>query len=894
MKQGYHAGDAGNVRSNCTVPAAEPVVEISDSGTEAFALWGEDETLILCNDAFRRLCGNASDTLKPGTEFQEFVANLVRCNAVTQVSDWNDDWIGERLARFRSPKGPFLQHGADGHWYRVREERMDTGHTMTIAVDITVQNQRAAKDREKTRMLESVFEAIPSLISVKDPQGCFLQVNKALTDRMLVPAWKHIGRTTKEVYATQSPTEIQRLTQQAVAAKRPILNIERMPDAIVSDGILISNIIPVMDKNTQVEFIVTVAHDITELKRNEEELDTQKNLFHSILDSIDAGVALKDGQGRYIMVNKRLAEVANMAAEDFVGKRASDLFSGPLGTELDTLTMEIAETGKPVQGLEITIPRSGKTYAHYMNPIAGADGKIDQIVTVQIDVTERNDAQNAMAKQRQMLQHIIDNIPARIAMRDKELRFVFANNGVAEAYSFELDDIIGKNFAEVFGDKENELEEMIKSVMATGQPVLGFERPARFNPDIVLRRNVIPIYGESGELEHVMTVSIDVSDRKRAEDELARQKDLLQQMVDAMPLSMSLKDAGNRFVLVNAQLAKNTNMPASDFIGKTTKEIFGDAYADRQEEWIQQVRTAGLPILNIEHESLIRNGEHFLQSIVPILSKDGDIELIATLSANITDRKRVEAELEEHRANLSELVDARTNELRNTQDELVSAERLATIGRMIATVSHELRNPLGTITTSVEILSETAKAKNEPLPRAFGRIERAAQRCLRIIEDLLQHTRTPEVYKQRLCIGDWCRTFHDDLAAPNGVEIVLNVQTNIEIDFDPDRMHQVMFNLLQNAWQAMTEAASSKPVIRIDIAERSGTVELRITDTGPGIPPENRDKIFEPLFSSKSLGYGLGLPLVKQLVELHDGKLYLADSGAGAEFVIELPCISTA
>ncbi len=232
-------------------------------------------------------------------------------------------------------------------------------------------------------------------------------------------------------------------------------------------------------------------------------------------------------------------------------------------------------------------------------------------------------------------------------------------------------------------------------------------------------------------------------------------------------------------------------------------------------------------------------------------------------------------------------------ESRRLAAELLQQERLSALGQLTATVAHELRNPLSAIRNTVYTFKELAASKSLNLDRPIERVERSIARCDRIIGELLDFTRVRDLHKSVASFDKWLGEVLNDQKLPPGITLVRNLSApGHAIAFDSDRLRQVVINLIDNAAQAMStvDKAASNGRIVVTTAARLNAFELVIADNGPGIPAENLAKVFEPLFSTKSFGTGLGLPMVKQVIEQHSGKVDIASTpGKGTKVTIHLP-----
>jgi len=235
-------------------------------------------------------------------------------------------------------------------------------------------------------------------------------------------------------------------------------------------------------------------------------------------------------------------------------------------------------------------------------------------------------------------------------------------------------------------------------------------------------------------------------------------------------------------------------------------------------------------------------------------------------------------------------------ELTETRQELMQSERLATIGQLTATVSHELRNPLGTMQSSVSVLRKYLDDADTPVSDELNRVQRNIWRCARIIEDLLEFSRNKEILARAVPIDQWTAGQLEELELPSFVTLETDFQSGATVLIDSEKFRQVLVNLVQNAHQAITlhEGDGDQPEGQLLISTRlhDQRVELRIEDNGCGIQPEHADKIFKPLFSAKAFGVGLGLPLVQRIVERHEGDIAVqSEPGTGTVVTIWLPIV---
>lgn len=254
--------------------------------------------------------------------------------------------------------------------------------------------------------------------------------------------------------------------------------------------------------------------------------------------------------------------------------------------------------------------------------------------------------------------------------------------------------------------------------------------------------------------------------------------------------------------------------------------------------------------------------------------------------------------------------------VRALERRALSAERLAELGTLTGGLAHEIKNPLSTINLNTQLLREDIQSIarqidsddpiHEPLVRTERRFEivaRETQRLRDILDDFLRFAGRVKLDLQ-LCDVNHVVSDLADFFSPQARASGVNLRTQLApapalVRADPSLLKQAMLNLLLNATQAMTEAraagrhgGASELIVRVSRERQLGREEIHIhfIDTGPGIAPDKLDKIFQPYFTTKAGGTGLGLPTARRIVDEHGGSLSVhSEPGRGTDFCIAIP-----
>jgi signal transduction histidine kinase len=277
---------------------------------------------------------------------------------------------------------------------------------------------------------------------------------------------------------------------------------------------------------------------------------------------------------------------------------------------------------------------------------------------------------------------------------------------------------------------------------------------------------------------------------------------------------------------------------------------------------------------------------------VALRDETGRAYRMAGSVVDISERRHAEEELARYRTRLEELVAERTDALRATQADLLRSERLAALGELTAALSHELRNPLGTIHASFETLRRSLTPADEAGTRAVERVDRNIQRCVRVIEELLAYARVRNPVRTPVDLDGWLPDVLDRQRVPDGISLTCEVSTGAEVAIDEEQLRIAMDSVVRNAVQAIEARAALRPgaSVRVRAHSRDTRARIQISDDGEGIGPDARARLFEPLFSTRSFGVGLGLAITRHILEQHGGDIEVDRTGVdGTTMALSLP-----
>jgi two-component system NtrC family sensor kinase len=286
-----------------------------------------------------------------------------------------------------------------------------------------------------------------------------------------------------------------------------------------------------------------------------------------------------------------------------------------------------------------------------------------------------------------------------------------------------------------------------------------------------------------------------------------------------------------------------------------------------------------------------------LELEIPVIWS-GELGMLASSFNDMTRSLRTaRAELDEMMRGLERQVEERTAALRNAQDQLVRTEKLTSLGKLSASIAHEINNPLAGILTFAKLIVRTLEqgapdeATRKLLVKHLLLVQRETERCSAIVRNLLDFARERPLALKDINVNgvvDEAIQLLGNQIQIQGVTLTKKLTTVPAVEGDFGQLRQACVNVVMNACEAMTRGG--KLHIETGLAENGRWVEIAFQDTGPGIPPDHLSKIFDPFFTTKERGTGLGLSVVYGIIERHGGKIELqTEVGKGTRVMLRMP-----
>jgi PAS domain S-box-containing protein len=411
-----------------------------------------------------------------------------------------------------------------------------------------------------------------------------------------------------------------------------------------------------------------------------------------------------------------------------------------------------------------------------------------------------------------------------------------------------------------------------------------------------------PVRDSAGKFIAAIQTLQDITERKQTEESLR----LLSQAIEQTPTAVVITDREGAIEYVNPYFSKVTGYAAEEAIGQNPRILKSGWHPPEFYAELWKTILSG-EIWRGEFRNKGKDGELYWEnmSISPVKNAAGNITHFVAVKENITERKGAEEELQKWNRELESKVEERTRQLLASQEELVRKEKLAILGQLSGSVGHELRNPLGVMSNAVYFLKMVLSEADETVQEYLEIIKKEIDNSLYIITDLLDFARTRPPQTTALTVRALIEESLSRCTLPEHVALQSEIPENLpRLRVDPLQMEQVLTNFITNAVQAMPQGGALRITARFVGAPPCGCpeagdhggpplqdfVEISVNDSGEGISPENMNKLFQPLFTTKAKGIGLGLVVCKNLVEANGGRIEVESAPEkGATFTVLLP-----
>jgi PAS domain S-box-containing protein len=599
-----------------------------------------------------------------------------------------------------------------------------------------------------------------------------------------------------------------------------------------------------------------------------------------------------DARGTITFVNRYGLEIFGYAKQDLEkGLNILDVVAPEDHARLMANTNKVL-AGEKIENVEYTALRKGKSvfpFLVFAVPVKRDDKSIG-MRGIAIDITERKKAETVAAEREQFLSNVLDSIKDGISILDDHLRIVRVNAALEQVF-FDRMPVVGRKCYEAYHGRTRPCEPCPGIMtLQTGKPDSKIFQMKENGAEAWMELYTFPIFDSAKpRVTGVIEYARNITERKRAEEALRESEERYRSVVDNVGIGIALISPNMEILSLNRQMKE-----WSPSIDPTQRPIcFRSFNRPPRAELCSYCPTIKTLKEGRVHEAVTETPtERGIMNLrivaTPLKDSEGNVIAAIELVEDITVRKRAEDEIQKLNEELEGKVEERTRQLLDAQEALVRKEKLATLGQIAGSVGHELRNPLGVMNNAVYYLQTVLADGDDTVREYLGIIKNEISSAERIVSDLLDAVRTKPPKPQSVSAAELIRMGLEKCRMPGNITVDIQAEPQRPVFVDPFQMKQVFVNLINNAVEAMPDGGTVR--ISARVSGHPSFIEISIADTGEGITPENMKKLFQPLFTTKARGIGLGLVVVKNLTEANGGRLEVESEVAkGTTFTVLLP-----
>ena len=484
-------------------------------------------------------------------------------------------------------------------------------------------------------------------------------------------------------------------------------------------------------------------------------------------------------------------------------------------------------------------------------------------------------------------EYLFENASDAIYVLDTRGNFLTVNRKAEELTGFKREDFVGKPFRKIIP---------LKSLPKAIGGFLSVVRGKSIRLELELKtaaKKTVPVEVTSapliinGKMVGTHGIVRDIAERKQMERKLEETSRKLEMLLETAIEGITVVNLEENFTFVNKAFADMLGYSEEELLDMNLRKLV-------DEEGFKKIRkqTEARVKGRLNRYELVlyrKDGEPriFQVSASPLWDDDGRFAGTLGICMDITERKQMEKKLEEYSQQLEELVEKRTRQWREAQEQLLKSERLAAIGEIAAMVGHDLRNPLTGIAGAIYYLkTKLGSNMDKKTTEILNLIEENIEHSNSIITDLLEYSREIRLGLVETTPKSILEEALSLVKIPQNIQVLDLTKGEPKIKVDIDKMKRAFVNIIKNAIDAMPEGGT----LTIISKESNGNLEIVFTDTGVGMTKDIMEKIWTPLFTTKARGMGLGLSICKRFVEAHGGNISLESTvGKGTTFTVTVP-----
>jgi len=622
--------------------------------------------------------------------------------------------------------------------------------------------------------------------------------------------------------------------------------------------------------------------DITESKRMEQRIREATQQFEKIAEMGDDGILVFDQDFKIIFANQMASEITGIPKEDLIGRN----FFSVIGKEdkqflEGTVTRGVGIGEKLCTEMKILTSQTHVKDAEVCIALTESDaGEVKTYAYIR-DITERKKFERDLKDSEEKLRNLFERVRHGLFISSKEGKFLDCNQALLDMLGYPTkEEFLKIDIAQdlyVNPDDRKAFQERIEREGHVKDMEVEFKKKNGGKITVLLTSH--PIKNEKGEVVGYQGINLEISERKRIENQLREANEFFMNLIESSVDGIIAADMKGNIFIFNKGAEALTGYKAEEVIGKLhITKIYREGVAKEIMKKLRSQEHGGVgKFIPAQMNAVNKFGQEIPIQLSAALIYNGSGQEIASVGIFTDLRARLSME----------------KKLQETHLQLVSSEKMASLGKLAAGIAHEINNPLGGILIYSSLMIEDLP-EDDPRRGDLVRIVQEAGRCKEIVKSLLEFARQTEPKMEPTDVN---RAISDGLfflvnqALFHNIHIVKQLDSFLPfVRANAGQLKQVFVNIIVNAAEAMH--GNGTLTITTFRVPGGKTVSVEFTDTGEGIPAENFTRIFDPFFTTKEVGKGTGLGLATSygIIEDHGGRISVKSQvGEGTTFTIELP-----
>jgi len=798
-----------------------------------------------------------------------------------------EERVEKRLATARSFK-PYRadQSRADNKVIEIAGNPVPGVGYITTYTDVTDRKKIEESLRKSEFQRRIATDNVPMLLIHFDRDWRYLFANKTCEEWYVRPADEILGKTLSDILGAQVVNKLSSRFERVLAGEKTAIEETILyPDGITRD--VLGTYTPDFDEAGQVVGSFVVVQDITERNKTEAALRESEIQRRAATDNVPVVLVRLDLEWRFLFVNKTCEQWYARSADQIIGKTLTDIFGEAAVERFHALFAPVLDGETVSFEGTITYPDGVTRHVHSSyTPDLDVAGNVCGSFAVVQDITDRVRMEEARNEIEQRFRGIVDNSPSAIMLKDAEGKYLLANKKWNDWFNPDGVEVFGKTVHDFYPPSHAEEviahdREMIGTGIASSREYVTPKADGTLMPTIMQK---FPVYNDHDQIIAIGAINTDITEQKRNEEARIEAESQFRAIFDGSPAAIALKDLDGVILMFNKTYADWAGIDPTDAIGRTAYDFHSVEDADEIIKRDRAVVETGETVA-VNKSLRIKGGEakQILSHKCPIRSASGEIFAIATIINDVT-------------------------ELREAEAQAIHADKLATLGRMAAGITHELAQPLNIIRLATQsALMDMADgiAERDDPKQTFEVIDGQVGRMAEIVDHMRvfarKDERESETFSPAVCVETVARFMAQQLSGSN---ISLGRRLPRTCGFvvgSPTQLEQVLLNLVSNASDSIhtrikknaAEDPNYRGLITIDLTddEDAGQLRISVVDNGDGIPDDVRHHIFEPFYTTKEIGSGtgLGLSVSFTIINAMGGAIEVENVGDGAGITITLP-----